>query len=57
MEEAIKIMQEFGVMGIWGIIIYKVLDIAGTIVAFLLIGYGVKKAWPSIKKFLNGEDV
>jgi len=52
MEEAIVILKEFGAMGIWGIIIYQMLDIIKNLVIFSFIGYGLKKAWPTIKKII-----
>ena len=53
MKEAIQILHEFGIMGIWGIIIFQVLDLVKILCVFGLIGYGIKKAWPSIQKLFD----
>ena len=36
--------------GIWGIVIYQLLDITEVVVILLLIGFGIKKAWQTIEK-------
>ena len=49
-KEMLELLNQIGAMGIWGIVIYKVLDFAQLIGAFLVIGYGIKKAWPHIRE-------
>ena len=53
MEATIQVLREFGVMGLWGVVIYKVISIFEVIAVFTLIGYGIKKAWPQIKEFID----
>ena len=53
MEELITVLNNFGVMGLWGIVLYKVLDYIGIAFIFFIIGYGLKKAWPEIKKTMD----
>lgn len=53
MEHLILVLKEFGAVGLWAVVIYKFLTIVECIVAFSLIGYGIKKAWPHIKKILE----
>uniref|UniRef100_A0A6H1ZM73 Uncharacterized protein n=1 Tax=viral metagenome TaxID=1070528 RepID=A0A6H1ZM73_9ZZZZ len=52
MEELVKVINQFGVTALWGIVLYKLLEFAELMGVFLLIGYGIKKAWPSMKKIL-----
>lgn len=53
MEELTAVLNQFGVTALWGIVIYKLLDYAGIAGIFILIRYGFKKAWPTIKEFLD----
>lgn len=53
MEELIQVVESFGVTGLWAIVLYKFLDFAEVVGVFLLIGYGIKKAWPTIKKLME----
>ena len=53
MDELTQVLNQFGVTALWGIIIYKVLDFAECVGIFLIIGYGIKKAWPSIKEMID----
>ena len=51
MEELASILSRFGVTALWGVVLYKLLDFIEVIGILSLIGYGIKKAWPSIKAF------
>jgi len=53
MEELAAVLNQFGVTALWGIVLYKLLDFASILGIFVLIGYGIKKAWPAIKNFLD----
>jgi hypothetical protein len=52
-EELIRVINELGKYGSVAIILYKVLNIIEIIVGFLLIGYGIKKAWKPVKEFIK----
>ena len=52
-KEIAEILKEFGAIGLWGVVIYKVLNIVEVIVGFSLIGFGIKKAWPHIKRIME----
>ena len=47
--DVISILREFGAYGLWGVILYKVLNIVEVVVAFLLIGWGIKRALNAVK--------
>ena len=51
--EIAEILKEFGVVGLWGVVIYKLLNLVEVVVCFLLIGWGIKKAWPHLRDALN----
>lgn len=53
MEEIIPIIREFGMMGLWGVILYKVLDTISTFLVLFAIGYGIKKGWKPFTDFLR----
>ena len=42
-QETLQILNNFGVMGLWGVILYQVLDLVGILSVFTLIGFGIKK--------------
>jgi hypothetical protein len=49
MDSMIAVMREFGVYGLWGVIVYKILNIFEVAIAFLLIGWGVRLAYRELK--------
>ena len=49
----IEVLQSFGVMGLWGVILYKLLGILEGLAIFLLTGWGIKKGWPHFKKIFE----
>ena len=49
----LEIIKQLGAEGMWAIIIYKGLDIIEVVVVFLMIGFGLYKAWPAIKKAME----
>ena len=51
--EILEVLRQFGVMGLWGIIVYQVIDMVEVVVVFWMIGYGIKKAYPSIKEIIS----
>ena len=53
MEELALVLKEFGAMGMWGIVLYKALDLIEALVVLWLIYYVVKKGFPFIKKLLE----
>jgi hypothetical protein len=53
MEEAVELLNAFGVYGLWGVILYKSLDFIGGVGITLLIAYLIKKAWPSIIEYMD----
>ena len=53
MEELTTILNQFGVNALWGVLLYKVLDFIEVIGVLLILGYGLKKAWPAIKKIVE----
>ena len=53
MDDLAKILSDFGTTGLWGIVLYKVLETIQIFGAFFLIAWLIKKAWPSIKKMLE----
>ena len=63
MEELTNILSEFGATGLWAVVLYKgmgSIELFGAFglgvwlgVADILIGWGIKKAWPSIKTIME----
>ncbi len=53
MEQAISILNQFGITAFWGLIVYKLLDLIQIVVVLLLIGYGLKKAAPFFLKLMD----
>ena len=51
-KELLEVVSAMGVHGINGIIIYKILDILGGVILFVLFGLGVRLGWPAFKKAL-----
>jgi len=39
--------------GLWTIVLYKLISVAETISLFIIVGYGIGKAWPHVVKLLN----
>ena len=53
MEELVKVLSEFGATGLWAVVLYKGIETLQLFGAFILIGWGIKKAWPTIKKAME----
>ena len=53
MDDLAKILTEFGYAGLWGIVLYKAIECLEIFGIFILIGWGIKKAWPAIKEVME----
>jgi len=53
MTELSAILNQFGTTALWGIVVYKLLDFAELFGFLILLGYGVKKVWPELKKAIK----
>ena len=53
MEDLAKILSDFGATGLWGIVLFKALECIELFGCFILIGWGIKKAWPAIQKVME----
>ncbi|MCD6162727.1 MAG: hypothetical protein J7K40_09985 [candidate division Zixibacteria bacterium] len=53
MTELSAILSQFGTTALWGIVVYKLLNFIGLFGFLTLLGYGVKKAWPELKKVIK----
>ena len=53
MDELREVLQQFGSTGLWGVVIYKGFETIQLFGSLFLVGWGIKKAWPSVKKFLG----
>ena len=52
-QEIINILNNFGVMGLWGIVLYKIMDLLEVIAFFMFLYWGIKKMLPHIIEFLK----
>jgi hypothetical protein len=48
-----KLVSEIGVTGLWAIVLYKGMSLLQMVTLFLLVGWGIKKAWPCFYKLMN----
>ena len=53
MEELAAVLNQFGETALWGIVLYKLLEFVEIISILMFVGYGIKKAWPSLKETLS----
>ena len=51
--EMAKVVSQVGMAGLWTIVLYKLISVAETISLFIIVGYGIGKAWPHVVKLLN----
>ena len=52
MEELAAVLNQFGVTALWGIVVYKLLDLTECIIILYMVYLGIKKAWPQIKPLI-----
>ncbi len=53
MEELAAVLSNFGVMGLWGVVLYKVLDFLEFVGAFFILYYVAKKCGPKVIKLIQ----
>ena len=51
--EMAKVVSQVGMAGLWTIVLCKLISVGGIISLFLLVGYGIGRAWPHVVKLLN----
>jgi hypothetical protein len=59
-EELISVLREFGVMGLWGFILYNLFDMVKWFGSWLMLVWSIhflfKKGWPGFKWMISDTD-